>query len=41
VLATCSARIPAAGLNELVRLIQKVVQTTIRPAPARSARKAS
>jgi LysR family nitrogen assimilation transcriptional regulator len=41
VLATCSARIPAAGLNELVRLIQKVVQTTIRPAPAQSARKAS
>jgi LysR family transcriptional regulator, nitrogen assimilation regulatory protein len=33
VLATCSTRIPAAGLNELVRLIRKVVQTTIRPAP--------
>jgi LysR family nitrogen assimilation transcriptional regulator len=35
ILATCSARIPAAGLNELVRLIRSVVQTTIHSAPAR------
>ncbi len=44
VLTTCPARIPAAGLNELVRLIRKVVQTTIHSAPAdrqRRARKAS
>jgi len=33
VLATGSTRIPAAGLNELIRLIRRVVQTTIRPAP--------
>ena len=42
VLATCSARIPAAGLNELVRVIRRVVQTTIRAAPKqRPARKTS
>ena len=34
VLATCPARIPAAGLNELVRLIRKVAQETIRAVPA-------
>lgn len=33
VLATCPARIPAPGLNELVRLIRKVVQQTIVAAP--------
>ena len=33
VLATCPARVPAAGLNALVRLIRRVVQETIRPAP--------
>jgi LysR family nitrogen assimilation transcriptional regulator len=41
VLTTASSRIPASGLNELVRLIRRVVQTTIHPVPADQQRRVS